>query len=145
MAADRTFRISVDFKRYRVSAPHAIELSLLEVGRDPDFVRHKHRQVRARLCELADSGAEVDHTSRLGGRHRRIGKIEVRLVTLGFCLREMGDRAVVLRLQRLDLPLREPEARLRALQRSLLLMQLRGILLGILNGAVAGLDRKSVV
>ena len=31
------------------------------------------------------------------------------------------------------------QVRLRALQRSLLLMQLRGVLLGVLNGAVAGL------
>src|SRR5258708_5097850 len=122
MAADRASWIGIDLERRRLSQPHAVELNLLEVGRDPDFIRHKHRQAGARLCELTDGGAEVDNTSRLGSRNRRIGKIEFRLVTLGFCLREVGDRAVVLRLQRLDLPLREPEGRLRTLQRSLLLI-----------------------
>ena len=102
-------------------------------------IGHEHRQVGARLRELTDRGAEVDDTSRLGGRDRRIGKIEFRLVALGFGLRKACDGAVALRLQRLDLPLGEFEVRLRALQRGLLLMQLRGVLLGVLNGAVAGL------
>ncbi len=63
----------------------------------------------------------------------------MRLVALGFGLREACDRAVALRLQRLDLPLRQLQGRLRALQRGLLLVQLRGVLLGVLNGAIAGL------
>src|SRR5258708_30129225 len=139
MAADRASWRGIGLERRRLCEAHAVELNVVEGGRDRDFMRHKHRQAGGGLCELTDGGAEVDNTSRLGSRNRRIGKIEFRLVTLGFCLREVGDRAVVLRLQRLDLPLREPEGRLRTLQRSLLLMQLRGVLLGVLNGAVARL------
>jgi hypothetical protein len=84
---------------------------------------------------LADCGAEVDDAPRLGRRNRRIGQIELRLVELGFRLREARDGAVALRLQRLDLPLRQLEGRLRVGQSSLMLVQLRAVLLGVLNGA----------
>lgn len=61
----------------------------------------------------------------------------MRLVALGLGLIETGDGALALRLQRLDLALRQLEGRLRALKRGLLLVQLRGVLLGVLNGAIA--------
>ena len=112
-----------------------VELRLLEVRRDPDVVRHEHRQVRAGLRELADCGGELDDAARLVCRNGRIGKVQLRLVALGFGLREARDGAVALRLQRLDLPLRQFEGRLRTVQCGLLLMQLRSVLLGVLNGA----------
>jgi hypothetical protein len=58
---------------------------------------------------------------------------------LSLDLREARNSAFALCLQRPELPLRQIQGRLRALQRSLLLMQLRGVLLGILKGAVARL------
>src|SRR5215831_17047093 len=111
-SADRAIRIGVDPQRHRLPGPHAVELNLLEVRRDPDLIRHEHCQVRSRLRKLADGGAEVDDSPRLGRSHCRIGKIE---------LREACDRAVALRLQRLDLPLRQLQRRLRARERGLLL------------------------
>ena len=61
----------------------------------------------------------------------------MRLVALGLGLREAGNSALALRLQRLDLPICQLEGRLRAQKCSLLLMQLRGELLGVLNRAIA--------
>jgi len=57
------------------------------------------------------------------------------LVALGLGLLQARNGAVALRLQRIDLPLRQFERRLRAVQRGLLLLQLRGVILGVLNGA----------
>jgi len=84
---------------------------------------------------MADRGAELDDTSRLVCRNCRIRKVKPRLFALGFGLRQAGDGAGALRLQRLDLPLRQFEGRLRAVYRGLLLEQLRGVLLGVLNAA----------
>ena len=81
-----------------------------------------------------DRGGELDDPARLGCRDSRIGKVQLRLVALRFGLRQVRHGAVALRLQRLDLPLRQFERRLRTVERGLLLMQLRGILLGVLNG-----------
>jgi len=36
---DGAFWINVDLKRHRLSGSHGVELILLEVRRDPDFVR----------------------------------------------------------------------------------------------------------
>ena len=133
MAADHASRIGVDLERHWLSRPHPVELDPLEVRRHPYLVRHEHGEVRARLCELTDGGPEVGDAARLGCRHRRIGKIEFRLIALSFGLREARNSAFALRLQRLDLPLRQIQGCLGALQRGLLLMQLRGILLGVLT------------
>src|SRR5262249_19811790 len=59
VTADGALRIGVDVERHRLSRPHAVELNLLEVGCDPDLIRDEYAQVGARLCELADGGAEV--------------------------------------------------------------------------------------
>src|SRR5258708_22026896 len=59
------------------------------------------------------------------------------LVALRDCLRQVRLGTAALRLQRLDLPLRDVQRRLRALERCLLLKQLRAILLGVLYSACA--------
>jgi hypothetical protein len=94
-------------------------------------------KVGARLRKLPHGGAEVDDAPRLRRCHCRIGKVELGLVALSLRLRETGDGAAALRLQRLDLPLRQLQRRLRARHRGSLLTQLRTILLGILNAARA--------
>jgi hypothetical protein len=71
----------------------------------------------------------------------RVRQIEFRLVMLRFSLPKACDGAAPLGLQRLDLPLRQFEGRLRARKGSLLLVKLRGILLGVLNAAIAGLPK----
>ena len=84
--------IGVDRERHRLAGPHAVELRLLEVGRHPDFVGHEHRQAVPACGELAGGGAGVDDTPRLGGRHGRVGEVELRLVALRLRLREAGRR-----------------------------------------------------
>ena len=116
-----------------------VELNLLEVRRHPDLIRHKHRKARARLGELTDRGGQIDDASRLRRRHRRVGQIEFSLVALRFGLPQTCNSAVALSLERLDLPLRQLQGRLRTRERGLLLVELRGILLFVLNGAIAGL------
>jgi hypothetical protein len=139
MTVDFAFRIGVDRERCRIAGPHVVELNLLEVCRDPDPIRHKHRQARARLGELTDRGGQIDDTSRLRRCYGRVREIELRLVALGLGLREARERAVALSLERLDLPLRQLQGRLRTRKGGLLLVELRGILLFVLNGAIAGL------
>ncbi|HEY3908522.1 MAG TPA: hypothetical protein VGM07_01370 [Stellaceae bacterium] len=123
MAADRAFRIGVDVYRHRLPGAHFVELGLLEVRQNPDVVRHEHRQVCSGLCVLADRGAELHDTARLICRYGRIGKVDLRLVALGFGLHQARDVADALRLQGLDLPLRQLEGRLRTLRCRQLLTQ----------------------
>ena len=59
-------------------------------------------------------------------------------------LREARDGAVALRFQRLDLSLRQLQRRLRAPKRGLLLVQLGGPLLVVLNGAITRLGQMLV-
>src|SRR5262249_48079971 len=47
MTADRAFWIGVDREFDRLAGPHAVELDLLEVRRDPDLIRNEHCQVRS--------------------------------------------------------------------------------------------------
>jgi hypothetical protein len=141
VTVDPAFWIGVDRERHLVNRPHVVELNLLEVRRHPDLIRHEHGQVGARLDELANCGGQVDDTPRLGRRHYRVRQIEFRLVMLRFSLPKACDGAAPLGLQRLDLPLRQFEGRLRARKGSLLLVKLRGILLGVLNAAIAGLPK----
>ena len=75
---------------------------------------------------LADPGRELDDPARLICRNGRIAEIDSGLVALGFGLRQAGNRAVALRLQRLDLPLRQLKRRLRTVECGLVLKQLRG-------------------
>src|SRR5258706_13366545 len=119
MAADGPFRIGIDVDRHRLSGPHNVELSLLEVRRDPDLVGYEHREIRANLCKFTGAAAELDDTPRLVRRNRRVGQVQLRLVALGLCLIEARDRAVALRLEGVDLPLRQLESRLRILKRGL--------------------------
>ena len=67
MAVDVAFRIGVDLDRHPLSRPHVVELAFLKVRPNPNVVRHKHRQVCARLREFTDCGAELDDTPRLVG------------------------------------------------------------------------------
>jgi hypothetical protein len=145
MAVDDAFRIGVDLERHWLSGPHVVELCFLEIRPDPDVVRHEHRQVRARLCEFADCGAELDDTPRLVCRNNRVGKVQLRLIALRPGLREARDCACALRLQRLDLPLCQLQVRLRTLKRGVLLVQLRGVALGVLNGARESRRRQLLV
>jgi len=117
------------------SGPHFVELRLFEVRPDPDVVRYEHREIRPGLRILADRDGQLHDTARLVCGNRRVGKVQLRLLALGFGLRQACDVTVALRSQRLDLPLRQFERRLRTVDRGLLLMQLRGVLLGILNAA----------
>src|SRR4029453_6473424 len=137
MPGDRALRIGVDRERYRIARPHVVKFILLEVRRHPDLIRYKHGQAVAGLGELTSCGAQVGDTPRLGRRYCRVREIELRLVALGLGLREAGNSALALSLQRLDLPSCQLEGRLRAQKCSLLLMQLRGELLGVLNRAIA--------
>jgi hypothetical protein len=57
------------------------------------------------------------------------------LVALGLGLLQARYGAIALRVQRLDLPLRQFERRLRTVECGVILMQLRGVLLGVLNRA----------
>jgi hypothetical protein len=109
MATDFAFRKGIDLERHRLSGPHAVELNLLEVRRNPDLIGHKRGQVRAGLCELPDCSAEINDAARLRRRNRRIGQIELRLVALCLGLGEARGGAVALRLKCLDLALREAE------------------------------------
>jgi len=84
---------------------------------------------------LAYRGAQLHDTVWLVCRDRRIAEVDLRLVALSSSLREARDGAGALRLQRFDLPLRQFERRLRTLNCGLLLIQLRGVFLGVLNGA----------
>jgi hypothetical protein len=135
MAQNRALRIGVDAHRRLLPGAHHVELCFFEVGPDPDIIGYEHRQVRARLCILADRGAEVYHTACLVCRDRRIAEVDLCLVALSFCLCETRAGAGALRVQRLDLPLRQFECRLRTVHCGLLLTQLRGVLLGVLNRA----------
>src|SRR6202011_6066139 len=136
MAVDLALRIGVDRERSRIAGPHVAELNLLEVRRHPDLIRYKHRKAGARRGELTDRGGQVDDTPRLRRRHRRIGQIELSLIALCFGLLQTYNSAVALSLERLDLPPRQLERCLRARKRSPLLVELRGILLCVLNGAI---------
>ena len=69
----------------------------------------------------------------------------MRLVALRLAQAEVRDRAAALRLQRLDLPLRQREGCSRTLRCSLLLTQLRGVPLGVLNGARESRRRQLLV
>jgi hypothetical protein len=125
---DRAFRIGVDADRHRLSEPHVVGLRFLEVRPDPDVIGHEHREVRARLRVLAHRCTELNDTARLVCRNCRIGKVQLSLLALSFGLRQTGDGAVALRVQRLDLPLRQLERRLRTVECGLVLMQPRGLL-----------------
>ena len=57
MAAHRALRIGVDLERHLLPGPHAIELNLLKVRRDPDFVRHENCERGPLLRELANPAA----------------------------------------------------------------------------------------
>ncbi len=107
-----------------MSGSHGVELGFLEVRRDPDVVGDEHGQRCSRLCELTDCGAEIDDTPWLGCGHRRIGKVQLRLVALGLGLREARLGTFALRLQRLELPFGELQVGLRARQCRLLLTEL---------------------
>jgi hypothetical protein len=112
-----------------------VELGFLKVGPDPDVIRHEHRQVCAGLRVLADCGGELDDTAGLICRDDRIREVQLRLLALGFGLRQAGDVTVALRLQRLDLPLRQLERRFRIVECGLLLTELRSVLFGVLDAA----------
>src|ERR1700746_3679637 len=131
MADDGAFRIGVDLERYRLSWSHRVELNLLEVRNDPDFVGHKHREGGPGLGVGTYSRAELDNASWLVCRHGRIGKVQLRLVVLSLRLREACDCRIALRLQRFNLRLRQLQSRLRAPKRGVLLAQLGCVLLGI--------------
>jgi hypothetical protein len=122
-----------------------VELNLFEVRPHPDVVRHEHRQVGAGLCEFTHCSAELNDTPRLVCRDNRVRKIELRLVALSLAQAKVRDRAVALRPQRLDLPLRQREGCLRTLYCSLLLTQPRGVPLGVLNGARESRRRQLLV
>ena len=120
MAVEVALRVGVDLDVDRLSRPHAVELGLLVVRDDPDFVRHEHGEVCARLRILPHRAGEVDDAARLVGDDGRIAEVELRLVALGLRLREARLRRCALRLQRVDLPLRHLERRLRAVDSGLL-------------------------
>src|SRR6516225_9980043 len=144
-SADRSFRISVDFERHPLPRPHVVELAFLEVRPNPDVVRHEHAEIGTGLCEFTDRSAKLADTSGLVCRNNRVGKVQLRLVALRLAQAEVRGRAAALRLQRLDLPLRQREGCLRTLHCSLLLAQPRGVPLGVLNSARESRRRQLLV
>ena len=120
MAVEVALRVGVDLDVDRLPRPHAVELGLLVVRDDPDLVGHEHREVRARLRILADGAGKVDDAARLVGGDGRVGEVELGLVELGLRLGEARLLRRALRPQRVDLPLRHLERRLRAVDSGLL-------------------------
>src|SRR5262245_1748520 len=125
--------IGVDPERGGLARPHLGELRLLEVGVDPDLVRHEHRQAGAGLGELTDRGREIGDASGLGCRYGRVGQVQLRLVALSLSLCETGERAAALGVERVNLPLSDRKRGLRGLESRLLLVQLGVKLLRILH------------
>ena len=70
-----------------------------------------------------------------GGGHGGVGQVQLRLVALSLGLREALLGGAALRLEGLDLSLRDRERRFRIPEGRLLLAQLRSILLGVLHSA----------
>ncbi len=91
----------------------------------------------ARLHIFAGLGGEIDDASRLSRGHGGVGQVELGLVALRLRLREVRLGAFALRLEGFDLPLRDAHRGVRALQRRLRLVELRIILLRVLDGAGA--------
>ena len=89
------------------------------------------------LTIVAELRQQVRHVAVDGRDNARALEIHLRLAELGFGLRNTRLGAHALRLQRLDLPLRQIEVCAVRSAPPLLLMQLRRELLGILNGAPA--------
>jgi hypothetical protein len=87
------------------------------------------------LRKLADRGSQADDTSCLRRLDGRVGEVEFRLVALRFGSFEVRDGAVALRLQSIDLALREFQVCLSGRDGGLLLVQLGGVLLSVLNRA----------
>ena len=120
VAAEVAIRIGVDLDPRRLARPHVIELGLLKVRDYPDVVRHEHGERGPGRGVFADRGGEVDHMAGLVGDDRGIGKVQPRLVALGVGLLDIGLRARALSLERLHLPLRQLERRLRVVDCGLL-------------------------
>ncbi len=135
MAADRAFRIGVDADGHRLSGPHVVELRFLEVRPDPDIVGTNIVKVCTGCAYWPTAAPSWTTRPAWVCCNCGIGKVEPRLFALRFGLRQAGDGAGALGPQRLDLPLRQLEGRLRTLDCGLLLIQLRGVLLGVLDAA----------
>ena len=144
MAAEVAVGIGVDLDRRRLARPHVVDLGLLEVRGDPDVVRHEHGERGPGRHIFADRGGEVDHVAGLVGDDRRIGKVQLRLVALGFGLLDVGLVSRALRLERLDLPLSQLERRCRVLDRRLLGLEILDVNRSLLSRRPALIDERLV-
>src|SRR5262249_29978491 len=151
-AQDLTVSHQLDLRR--IADANGREVCFLEVSVDPVRIGVNHREgvdtrtdevakLRQQVCHEAVDGS--DNTVEVDGRDNA-GAFEVplRLTELGPGLRKACLGALALSLERLDLPLRQIVALLGIVYRGLLLMQLRGELLGILNAAVTAF-RQSLI
>src|SRR5215471_6797837 len=142
-------RDAVDVAADDIAVPHQLELrrialanggqrGLGEVGIDPEGIGIDERHlVLPDIGVVAELREQVGHPAVDRRVDLRALEVDAGLVALGVGLRQARLSAGALRVQRVDLPLRELQVCLGGLHRRLFLSLLGAELLGALNGAVA--------